>query len=223
MAEELMYNWNADMGGRKRPLIVDDTLRDGLQAPNITFPTLAEKLMLIDCMADNHIDVVFAAYPASSETAFSDSQAILGHINTSGYAIVPEFIGRTFQQDLKPIAELQQTFVAQIKACTFIGCSPIRQCVEGWDMPFILKSVSESIRFLADNALYPIIGIEDSTRCKPQDLKDIILCAVESGARSVTLADTVGHITPSGTQTLVSFVRELVGNQIAISVKTICR
>jgi 2-isopropylmalate synthase len=51
---------------------------------------------------------------------------------------------------------------------------------------------------------------EDTTRAAPEDLRRLYTTAVEAGARRVCIADTVGHATPTGTASVVRFIREVV-------------
>jgi isopropylmalate/homocitrate/citramalate synthase len=51
---------------------------------------------------------------------------------------------------------------------------------------------------------------EDTTRARPEVLKQLYTLAIECGASRVCLADTVGHATPEGVRKLVRYVRDEV-------------
>ncbi|MDR1205474.1 MAG: LeuA family protein [Peptococcaceae bacterium] len=212
----LFHNWNTSFSNTRGWHIVDDTLRDGLQAPNITAPALTEKLMLIDCMVKNGVYSLIASYPAASKDLFDETDAMLRHIRNHNYSIVPSLAGRTTPRDLRPIVELQQRFGRQLRAYAFIACSPIRQSVENWDMGFIRERIEESLKYLISEDVFPIIVIEDSTRCNPGDLSEVLRCAAGSGAKSVTLADTVGCINSEGVRKLVGFARGITGSRVTL-------
>ena len=212
----LFYDWNGYNQSEQSCRIVDDTLRDGLQSPNVTAPTLSEKLTLIDCMVKNGIYSLIASYPAASRDLFDETVAMLRHIRDNNYQIIPSLAGRTALQDLQPIADLQQGFGRQLRAYAFIACSPIRQSVENWDLAFICGRIEESLKYLISENVFPIIVIEDSTRCKLDDLRTVICCAVDNGAKSITIADTVGYINPEGVRNLMGFVRSIIGNRVEI-------
>src|SRR5262249_30096989 len=53
-------------------------------------------------------------------------------------------------------------------------------------------------------------------RSDPETLAKLYKTAVESGAKGVVIADTCGHATPSGTTTLVRYIRQVVGPDIRI-------
>ena len=212
--DKLFHSWN-EAAHPKQPRITDDTLRDGLQAPNITMPTLEEKLRLIDCMGKNSVDCAILSYPAASRQFFEETAVMLRYVSER-WKIMPSLAGRTAFSDLKPIADLQQYAGRQIKAYAFIGCSPIRQSVEHWDSCFICGCIKDSMRFLVAEGAYPSLVIEDSTRCGPEILKEIARCGVEHGAKSIVLADTVGHINPGGVRALLALVRGVIGPDISL-------
>ena len=212
----LFHDWNGTPQTKQRYRIVDDTLRDGLQSPNATAPTLTEKLTLIDCMVKNGIYSLIASYPAASKDLYEETAAMLRHISDNNYQIVPALAGRTALQDLRPIADLQQGFGRQLRAYAFIACSPIRQNVENWDLGFICDRIEESLIYLVSESVYPVIVIEDCTRCKPGDLSEVIRCAVDNGAKSITIADTVGYINPAGVRKLIDFVRRATCNRVEL-------
>ncbi|MFQ5557003.1 MAG: 2-isopropylmalate synthase, partial [Acidimicrobiales bacterium] len=92
----------------------------------------------------------------------------------------------------------------------FLGSSPIRQTVEGWDIDFLVRTTSEAVGLARREDLEVMFVTEDTTRAHPDDLRRVYLAAIESGARRICLADTVGHATPWGVEALVRFARELV-------------
>ena len=211
----MLYAWNDGFtpGGF---LLVDDTLRDGLQAPHIVSPNFAEKLKLIDQMEKNKVDVCIAHYPASSQIATAQSQVMVEYVDNKGYDISLAFAGRTIVGDLSPMVEMQKSSKKQLIAYAFVGCSPIRQYVEGWDVQTIESYVTESAAYLKANGLKPIAVFEDTTRARPDDLERLFTASLEAGAEGICLADTVGYIDPSGVRALLAFARSVVGDGVAL-------
>ena len=60
MDEDLIYDWNLSVDEPPRPArrieFDDETLRDGLQSPSVTDPTLEEKIQILHFMNDIGID-----------------------------------------------------------------------------------------------------------------------------------------------------------------------
>jgi 2-isopropylmalate synthase len=118
-----------------------------------------------------------------------------------------------------PISEAQQRSGVAIEAALFLGSSPIRQFVEGWDADFLVETTEKAVTLARDEGLEVMYVTEDTTRARPEVLRRVYTTAIESGARRICLADTVGHATPWGVRALVAFARQIVadsGEDVAI-------
>jgi 2-isopropylmalate synthase len=122
--------------------------------------------------------------------------------------VQPNCAGRTHEADINPILEAQQRSGQAIEAALFIGSSPIRQFVEGWDLSFLLKTIEKAVLYARSHNLSVMFVTEDTTRALPEHVAAMYLTAAQAGAKRLCIADTVGHATPSGVQHLVGFLRE---------------
>ncbi len=138
--------------------------------------------------------------------------ALAKTIVTEKLPIQPNCAARTHETDIKPILEAQQRSGLAIEATLFIGSSPIRQLVEGWDVSHLLKTIEAAVTYAQGHGLTVMFVTEDTTRAQPEHLAAMYLTAARSGAARLCLADTVGHATPSGVQRLVLFLREHLQN-----------
>jgi len=213
---EFLHQWNQPLLYSKNCELVDETLRDGLQAPDIIIPSLKEKLLLIDQMEKNKVNRVIVSFPASSEVNFKESYDVIDYVDNKGYQLSLSFLSRVLKSDLMLLAKLQKYSKRQLFGFEFISCSSIRMYIEGWNLDHIKKSITESTRFLIDNGLIPILGFEDSSRSHPDDLREVITAGLDAGAQSIVLADTVGYIDPSGVEALIPFIRSITGQSINI-------
>ncbi|MDP6563187.1 MAG: hypothetical protein QF377_05435, partial [Candidatus Thalassarchaeum sp.] len=93
------------------------------------------------------------------------------------------------------------------EAALFLGSSPIRQYVEGWDLDFLIRTTVEGVTLARREDLQVMYVTEDTTRARPEALRAVYTVAIEAGARRICLADTVGHATPWGVRALVKFAR----------------
>ena len=112
--------------------------------------------------------------------------------------------------DIQPIAEVSQRTGIPIEACVFIGSSPIRQYAEEWDLDHILRFTKDAVSFAVGEGLPVMYVTEDTVRSSPVDLQVLLTAAIEAGAKSVCLCDTVGAAVPEGVMNLVSWVKELI-------------
>ena len=75
---ELIHDWNASLcaSPARTAGIVDETLRDGLQSPSVTQPSVADKLALLALMAELGVDDVNIGIPGAG-SRFAEECLIL--------------------------------------------------------------------------------------------------------------------------------------------------
>jgi 2-isopropylmalate synthase len=212
---ELIYDWNRLDESTAWPRFVaisDETLRDGLQSPSVRQPEIQEKVYLLYLMDELGIDCADLGLPGAGERFQHDVTVLAREIANQGLGIQPQAAARTLEADIKPIAEAAQSAGIAIEAAIFVGSSPIRQYAEGWDLDRLLHLASSSVRFAVREGLPVMFVTEDTTRAAPDTLRLVYRAAIDAGARSVCVADTVGHAMPEGVFKLVSFVKQLVAD-----------
>ncbi len=212
--KSLTYDWNKNDGFKfrhKENLQLDDeTLRDGLQSPSITDPTIEEKLELIELMEDLGIDTADVGLPGAGPRAQSDILTLAKHITKNKMKITPNCAVRTVKADITPLIEISQKAGYPIEACTFIGSSPIRQFAEDWTLDKMLKLTEEAVSYATENGLPVMYVTEDTTRADPNTLEKLFTTAIEAGAKRICVCDTVGHATPVGVYHLMKFIQGLI-------------
>ena len=210
----LIYDWNrvdepALRGGR-RPLLNDETLRDGLQSPSVIDPPVEKKIEILHLMSAVGIDSLNLGLPGAGARARADVLALAREIAASKLQIRCNCAARTIESDIRPIAEIVEATGLEIEAATFLGSSPIRQYAEDWTLDFLLGTTDKAVTFARRLGLPVMYVTEDSTRARPEAIKKLYTTAIECGARAVVVCDTVGHVTPQGVRALVRFVLEEV-------------
>ena len=212
----LIYDWNKHNKFKfrhKRKLELDDeTLRDGLQSPSVTDPTIKEKLKLLELMEELRIDTADIGLPGSGPRAQADIEAMARHIEKNKMKIRPNCAVRTVSADITPLIEISQKVGYPIEACTFIGSSPIRQYAEDWTLDKMLRLTEEAVSYASSNGLPVMYVTEDTTRADPKIIKKLYTAAINAGAKRICVCDTVGHATPIGVYYLMKFIRQLVDN-----------
>ncbi len=209
---DLIHDWNTGgdepgPGARARVELDDETLRDGLQSPSVLDPDIAAKIEILHLMAELGIDTADIGLPGAGPRAVADVRALALEIARNKLPIGANCAARTVRADIEPIARVSQEAGIPIEACTFIGSSPIRQYAEDWTLDKMLRVSEDAVRFAVAEGLPVMYVTEDSTRARPEVLKQLYTLAIECGAARVCLADTVGHATPAGVRRLVRFVR----------------
>jgi len=212
---DLIYDWNEAVEQPHRPPgrrveFDDETLRDGLQSPSVTDPSLDEKIRILHYMDALGIDNADIGLPGAGAHVQKTVEALAREIVESKLAIYPSAAGRTHENDIKPIIEISQKVGIAIEADLFIGSSPIRQFTEEWELDWVIEQSAKAVRFAVSNGLPVMYVTEDTTRAKPEDVEKLYIAAIEAGATRVCISDTVGHATPWGARNLVHFVRKIV-------------
>ena len=211
---ELIYDWNQNYPPGMKPagpvLLNDESLRDGLQSPSVRDPSIEKKLEILHLMEGLGIQSANLGLPGAGPRAVESVTALAHEIVSQRLKIRANCAARTHENDIRPIAEIQQKTGLRIEAATFIGSSPIRRFTENWTDDFLLQTTEKAVKFAASLGLDVMYVTEDTTRCDPETVKRLYATAISCGARSVVICDTAGHATPMGALALVKFVIEEV-------------
>jgi 2-isopropylmalate synthase len=212
---DLIYDWNSATdrparAGNRKIEFDDETLRDGLQSPSVTDPTLEEKVRILHFMNDIGVDSADIGLPGAGPHVQRSVERLAREIVDQKMRVAANCAARTHENDIRPIAEISQRVGIPIEACTFIGSSPIRQFAEEWDLDWIIEQSTKAVRFAVGEGLPVMYVTEDTTRAKPEDVAKLYTAAIDAGAKRVCVCDTVGHATPWGARNLIRFVRQVV-------------
>lgn len=212
----LIHDWNAPEGGAPASLgvptvvLLDDTLRDGLQNAAVRQPTPDEKRELLHLMAGAGVTSVNLGLPGSSQEAFDSAELLCREIARERLPLAVVCAGRTLEADMRSIVELAERTGMPIEGHAFVGTSAIRAKVEGWDAALLARRTEAALRVLADAGLAAAFVSEDTTRSRPEALRQLFSVALDAGAARLCLCDTVGHATPTGARRLVAFTQDFL-------------
>lgn len=209
--DELINDWNGPFrrGGRI-PQLNDETLRDGLQSPSVRDPDIAAKRDLVHRLARLGVDALDLGMPGAGPKPLAAVRALMVEIRDHRLRLSPNVAVRTLETDLAQVAEIQQRAGIPLEAGAFLGSSPVRMDVEGWDLGFLVDTTRRAIAFCRRQEVPVMMVTEDTTRARPEVLEAIYGAALDEGAQAVCLSDTCGHATPDGARRLVRFIREQV-------------
>jgi 2-isopropylmalate synthase len=214
--QELTYDWNkgglADLKGVVHIEFDDETLRDGLQSPSVTDPTIDQKIKILHLMEDLGIHSANIGLPGAGSRAYNDTLELAKEIVRCKMKIQPNCAARTVIADIDPVIDISQKAGLPIEVATFVGSSPIRQYVEGWTIDTILKLTETAVKYVVAHGLPSMYVTEDTTRSHPDDIEKLYTAAINCGAKRVVIADTVGHTTRTGAVNIVRFVTDVIEN-----------
>ncbi len=182
-------------------IIFDTTLRDGEQCPGASMNT-AEKLRIATRLERLGVDVIEAGFPAASEGDFEAVKRISGKITGSTVC----GLARALPGDIKICAEAVKPAKFP-RIHTFISTSEIHlkyqmQKSQAEVLEMAVEAVKLS-RSLCDNVEFSAM---DASRTEPDYLCKIFKAAIDAGATTVNIPDTVGYAIPSEFAKLVKYV-----------------
>lgn len=214
LESEVIFDWNVrgefQPAPARKVLIVDETMRDGVQCPSVTDPPIEAKLDMLRLMAKVGVDCVDIGLPGAGPRAVADVTRLAELIRDEKLPISPNCAARTHANDITPIIEITQKTGVMIEVMAFLGASPIRLYAEGWDVDLLEKRTRDSIRLAKKAGHVATFVTEDTTRADPATLRRLFLAAIEEGADGLCLCDTCGHATDTGVRNLIAFARSVI-------------
>jgi len=175
-------------------IIFDTTLRDGEQSPGATLSS-AEKLEIARQLSRLGVDVIEAGFPAASPDDLKAVQRIAQEVGTpDGPAICG--LARAVESDIRTAWEGVKD-AARPRIHTFLGTSPYHLKMVGITEEQGLERVRKAVtlaKSLCDDIEFSPM---DAGRTDMEYLIKVCAVAVECGATTLNIPDTVGYVMPS--------------------------
>ena len=178
---------------RIHPLIIDTTLREGCQAPGITFDVRAST-EIATLLVSVGVDTVECGHPAISETERRRIRAVRNVLNGSTTLLCH---GRTTLSDVRAAAEVGADWVG-----IFLGINPLSLTARHGlgTRERALVRICEVTEAAVQLGLRVRFTVEDASRTEPEDAIAAYQTAIDAGAQRICFADTVGILTPEETR-----------------------
>ena len=172
-------------------LIFDTTLRDGEQAPGNSLSP-EEKLRLARQLDALRVDIMEAGFPAASEGDYRSVQQIAGEIRRPVVAA----LARCHERDIELAGEAIGP-AARGRLHVFISTSDLhikeKLRTTREDVLARARAAIRQARQYTDDVEF---SAEDASRTDPEFLCRIVEAAIQEGATTVNLPDTVGYAMP---------------------------
>jgi 2-isopropylmalate synthase len=183
----------------------DTTLRDGEQSPGCSMTT-QEKLTMAHALEDLGVDIIEAGFAMASEGDFAAIATITQAIRKPRIAS----LARAKTEDIEMAARAVQ-FADRPRIHVFLASSDLHlEYKLKIGRAEALDRTAESVRLarsLADDVEF---SPEDATRSDREFLIEMVRIAVEAGATTINMPDTVGYTTPEEYAKMFREVRERV-------------
>jgi 2-isopropylmalate synthase len=188
-------------------IIFDTTMRDGEQSPGASM-TRDEKLRIARALERMRVDVIEAGFPASSNGDFEAVRAIANVVKDSTVAGLCRANDRDIQRGIDALKGAKSWRVH-----TFIATSELHMAKKLRMTPEqVLEQTKLSVRY-AKNACPDVeFSPEDGSRSDPDFLCRVLEAAIQEGATTINIPDTVGYAVPEQFGAMIRSLRERVPN-----------
>jgi 2-isopropylmalate synthase len=175
-----------------RLIIFDTTLRDGEQSPGASM-TLDEKVRIARALERMRVDVIEAGFPIASPGDFEAVKAVAEAVTDSTVC----GLARALDKDIDRAGEALRN-AKRGRIHTFIATSPIHMAMK-------LKMTPDQV---VEQAVYAVkrarnliddveFSAEDAVRSDIDFLCRVFEAAINAGAKTINVPDTVGYSIPS--------------------------
>ena len=182
-------------------IIFDTTLRDGEQSPGASMNT-GEKMRLATQLENLGVDVLEAGFPAASEGDFEAVSQIAGKLKHTEVTA----LARTTINDID-CAWKAIEHAAKPRIHTFIATSDIHMDYKlNMSRDEVVNTAVEAVKYAKSFTDSVEFSAEDGSRSDRDFLCRIFEAAIEAGATTVNLPDTVGYAIPQEFGDLVRYI-----------------
>src|SRR5438067_2206054 len=188
-----------------RVIIFDTTLRDGEQSPGCSM-NLGEKLEMAKALADLGVDVIEAGFPIASPGDFESVRQIARTVRGPVIAGLARCNPADIDRAAEAVKDAERGRIHVFLATSAIHrefklrMTPdevVRRAVEG---------VKRARGYCEDIEFSP----EDAARTELDYLAEVVERAVEAGATTLNIPDTVGYATPSHYASVIRHLKKTV-------------
>jgi len=197
-------------------VVFDTTLRDGEQSPGISLDT-AEKLEIAEQLARVGVDYIEAGFPVASLGDFEAVQVIARSVGNAPDAPAICGLSRTHLSDVDRCWEAVRE-AARSRIHVFISTSPqhmehMLKMTQAQVLAETRAGVARAREHTTDVEFSP----QDATRTPLDFMLEVLVAAVEAGATTLNIPDTVGYGIPWDFGALIQHIRREVPGDYVLS------
>ena len=185
--------------------IFDTTLRDGEQSPGCTM-NLAEKLEMAAELDKLGVDVIEAGFAICSDDDFNAIREVSKVVENAKLVSLARCNKKDIDRAYEALAEAKHPMLH-----TFIATSDIhlKHKLE-MTREQVLETIKESVSYAKTKFEFIEFSAEDASRSDKDFLVQAYSTAIENGATTINVPDTVGYATPLEMAELIKYLKENV-------------
>jgi 2-isopropylmalate synthase len=197
--------------------IFDTTLRDGEQSPGFSMNT-EEKIRMAKQLAVLGVDVIEAGFPIASRGDLEAVRMVAKQVRTVPIAA----LARARKDDVSAAIEALEPAAAS-RLHIFLATSDLHLQVKlNMTREHALEAIGSMIRFGRQRIGEVEFSAEDAGRTDIDFLCQVCRVAVDAGATTLNLPDTVGYAVPEEYGAMFTRVREYLGDPQGITLSAHC-
>jgi 2-isopropylmalate synthase len=205
------------MKNAERIKIFDTTLRDGEQSPGCSMH-LDEKVRLARQLELLGVDVIEAGFPIASEGDYAAVEAVSIECRNVKVAA----LCRASEQDIVRAGNALKR-AAQPRLHVFIATSDIHlEHKLKKSRSEVIEMTRQGVRLASTFTDDVEFSAEDATRSDVDYLCEVLAVAVEEGAKTLNIPDTVGYTLPTEYNQLIRTIKERVVKDRPVTISVHC-
>ena len=188
-------------------IIFDTSLRDGEQAPGATM-NLPEKTRMAAQLEVLGVDVIEAGFPAASPGDFEAVATVARQIKNCQVAALCRTVRADIDRGWQALKD-----AANPRLHVFLATSPIHMQYKLRKTPEqVLEMIKDGVAYAAKYTSNVEFSAEDASRSDLDFLRQAVEIAIECGATTINIPDTVGYAQPEEFAARIRYLLENVKN-----------
>ena len=195
------------MSSKEKVFIFDTTMRDGEQSPGASM-SVEEKIQISRVFDEMGIDIIEAGFPISSPGDFEAVSAISKSLKNS----IPCGLSRAMKKDIDACYESLK-HAPRFRIHTFISTSPLHMKHKLNKSPEeVYEAIKEHVTYARKFTDDVEWSCEDGTRTDMDYMCKTVELAIQCGAKTINIPDTVGYTVPSEFTKIIETLKNKVPN-----------
>ncbi len=192
--------------------IFDTTLRDGEQSPGISLD-VGEKLEIAEQLARLGVDIIEAGFPIASQGDFDAVEAIAKAVRGSTIAGLSRTGFKDVDRAWEAVRHAERPRIHVFIATSAIHMKKKLRMTEDQVKAEAAAGVARARGYCEDVEFSP----EDGSRSDPEFMTEVCQLAVDNGATTINIPDTVGFGVPEEFGELIAYVIDRVKGDYIVS------
>ena len=191
----------------ERVYIFDTTLRDGEQAPGYSM-NLEEKIKMAKALEALGVDIIEAGFAISSPGDFESVRAIAAAVENVTVASLARALKKDIDAAWNAVKEAKKPRIHVFLATSDLHLEYKLKLTR----EEALERIRENVSYAASLCPDVEFSLEDATRTDLDYMCRVVELAIDCGAKTINLPDTVGYATPQEIANMVEYVKKNVPN-----------